>query len=93
MGLLQKEEFANVGTAREFKCGKDSTLVLQWRMNVTKRQYYLSIGKKVKYATMENGEAVMKETFKAGVVVPQTEVKQFLETVALSISDMEKQKS
>jgi hypothetical protein len=89
MGLLQKEEFENVGDAREFKCGKDSTLVLQWRMNVTKRQYYLSIGKRVKYATMDKGEAVVKETFKSGVVIPMSEVKQFHETVGFSIADME----
>jgi hypothetical protein len=90
MGLMQKELFIDVGTPREFKCGKESTLVLQWRKNVTKNQNYLSIGKRVRYGALDDkGIPVVKETFKSGVVVPMSEVKQFYETVARSIEDME----
>jgi len=79
MGYLKKEEFENIGQPEELHLSKTSHLILQWRKNKTTDDRYLSIGKKVQYATFdENGQAVSKDHMKKGtLVIPKQHVKAF----------------
>lgn len=88
MGLYKQEEFVDEGEPKDIPCGSYSTIVLQWRKNKTTGARYLSVGKKTKYPAMENGKAVLKESFKrGGLVIPDTTVPVFQRVLAQFTTD------